>query len=162
MKNIAARNKMLVKLICLLSLSLVLAIPGLAQPSFNIQTGLPINLSTFTLHVNGQPISVYEFTVSIQPMNTPPPWPAGLWLYSYVQEDPGSPLNKSGWGQSTWCHWWFYEVAGLEQQNQKQVPFPFFEINFLTAATLIQTDEEILVYPAGTVTCWQADNDYAP
>ena len=68
-----------------LSLSLVLAIPGLAQPNLNIQTGLPINFSTLTLHVNGQPITVYEFTISIYPMNTAPPWPIGLWLYFYVQ-----------------------------------------------------------------------------
>ncbi|MGA2373354.1 MAG: hypothetical protein ABSG11_22070 [Candidatus Korobacteraceae bacterium] len=73
----------------LLLLSLLLAIPGLAQQSFNIQTGLPINFAALILHVNGQPIGVYEFTVSLYPMNTALPWPVGLWLYSYVREDPG-------------------------------------------------------------------------
>ena len=70
---------------------------------------MPINLSTLTLHVGGKPITVYEFTVSIYPMNTPPPWPIGLWLYNYVEVDPDSPDNKlqSSWGQANWCRWWF-------------------------------------------------------
>lgn len=161
MKNIAARNKMLVKLLCLLSLSL-LAVPSFAQSSAKIWTGLPINFSTLTLHVNGQPITVYEFTISIYPMNTAPPWPIGLWLYFYVQAAANDGLNKSTWGQSKWCQWWFNEVAAQEQQNQQRVPYPFFEMNLPTSIPLIQTDEQIPVYSAGTVTCWQADNDYAP
>ena len=155
------KKTLLVNLSVLLSLSL-LAIPSLAQPGVKIWTGLPINLTTLTLHVNGQPMSVYEFTVSVYPMNTSPPWPVGLWLYYYVQADSSGSQDKSTWGQSKWCRWWFYQVAALEQQSPKHVPYPFFEINLPFGATLLQTDEQILVYPAGSVTCWQADNDYAP
>jgi len=143
--------------------SLLVAIPGLAQQNFNIQTGLPISFATLTLHVNGQPISVYEFTVSLYPMNTPPPWPVGLWLYAYVQADAGGGgANKSSWGQGEWCRWWIYQVAALEQQNPQQLPYPYFQINLPAGVQMLETDEQILVYPPGSVTCWQANNDYAP
>jgi hypothetical protein len=156
------RKSTLTSLCFLLSL-ILLAIPGLAQHSAKIWTGVPIYFATLTLHVNGQPINVYKFVVSIYPMNTPPPWPIGLWLYYYVEADPGGSDNdKSSWGQGSWCRWWFYEVAAVEQQNPKHVPYPFFEINLPTDGTPLQTDEQIPVYPAGSVTCWQADNDYAP
>ncbi len=154
--------KKLTKAWSLLLPSLLLAIPTLAQQNFNIQTGQPVNFATLVLHVQGQPINVYEFTVSLYPMNTPPPWPAGLWLYTYVEADSGSGTNKSSWGQGEWCRWWINEVAMLEQQNPQQLPYPYFEINLPTNLVLIQTDEGILVYPAGSVTCWQASNDYAP
>jgi hypothetical protein len=156
------KMKRLTKPCLVLALGLLLAIPGLAQQNVNIQTGLPIGLSTLTLHVHGQPITVYEFAVSLYRMNTPPPWPIGLWLYTYVQADANDGIDKSTWGQSKWCQWWFNEVSAAEQKNQKQVPYPFFEMNFPAAIPLIQTDEQIQVYPAGSVTCWQADNDYAP
>ena len=146
----------------LLAVGLLLAIPGLAQQNVNIQTGLPIGFSTLTLHIRGLPITVYEFTVSLYRMNTPPPWPIGLWLYTYVQADASDGIDKSTWGQSKWCQWWFNEVAAAEQHNQKQVPYPFFEMNFPAIIPPIQTDEQVTVYPAGSVTCWQADNDYAP
>ncbi len=87
----------------------------------------------------------------------------GLWLYSYVQADSGGGSNdKSTWGQGEWCRWWMYEVAALEQQNPGQLPYPYFEMNLPSAVPLIQTDEGTPVYPAGSVTCWQANNDYAP
>jgi hypothetical protein len=158
-----SRNAEILRKTCLvLSVSLLLATHGSAQQSFNIQTGLPINFATLILHVQGQPINVYEFTVSIYPMNTPPPWPAGEWLYNYVETDSGGGTNKSTWGQGQWCRWWIYEVAALEEQNPQQLPYPYFEINLPTGVQLIQTDEGIPVYPAGSVTCWQANNDYAP
>jgi hypothetical protein len=150
------------QLTLLLSLSLLLAGPSRAQQSFDIQTGLPINFASLMLHVNSQPISVYEFTVSLYPMNTPPPWPAGLWLYTYAEADPGGGINQLTWGQGEWCRWWINQVAALEQQNPQQLPYPYFEINLPTGVQLIQTDEGIPVYPPGSVTCWQANNDYAP
>lgn len=160
---VTALRKSVTGLCFLLSLGLLLAIPSFAQQqSFIINTGLPINFATLTLHVSGQPISVYEFTVSLYPMNTPPPWPAGLWLYTYVEADSGGGTNKSTWGQGKWCRWWIYEVAALEQQNPQQLPYPYFEINLPTNITLIETDEGIPVYPAGSVTCWQASNDFPP
>ncbi|MGA2370142.1 MAG: hypothetical protein ACLPPV_24515 [Candidatus Korobacteraceae bacterium] len=146
----------------LLLMSLLFAMPSFAQQPVAIQTGLPINFTTLTLHVSGQPITVYEFTVSIYPMNTPPPWPAGLWLYYYVQADAGGGANKSTWGQGQWCRWWIYQVAALEQQNPQQLPYPYFQINLPTTVPQIETDENIPVYPAGSVTCWQANNDFAP
>jgi len=155
-------NKNVLASLCFLLSLFLLAAPARAQQSARIWTGMPIGSATLTLHVSGQPISVYEFTVSVYQMNTPPPWPVGLWLYNYVQADSGNPQDKSTWGQSTWCRWWFYQVTTLEQQNPKRVPYPFFEMNMLTSVTPVQTDEGIPVYPAGTVTCWQADNDYAP
>jgi hypothetical protein len=148
--------------LCFLFSLLLLAIPSLAQQTAQIWTGTPVNFGTLMLHVQGQPIVVYEFVVSIYPMNTPPPWPVGLWLYNYVQADSGDPKDKSTWGQSSWCRWWFFQVAAQEQTNPKHVPYPFFEYNLQTGTTLLQTDEGIPVYPAGTVTCWEADNDYAP
>ncbi len=158
----SAWRKRLEKLCLLLACSLLFATPSLAQQSVKILTGLPINFATLTLHIHGQPITVYEFTVSIYPMNTAPPWPIGLWLYSYVEADSGSSNNQSTWGQSEWCRWWASEVATREQENPKQIPYPYFEINLPTGVAQIQTDEQIPVYPAGSVTCWQADNDYAP
>lgn len=161
--NPRSRDMNRLKKTCMaLLLSLLFALPSLAQQPVTIQTGLPINFATLTLHVHGQPITVYQFTVSIYPMDTPPPWPVGLWLYYYVQADAGGGINKSTWGQGQWCRWWIYEVAALEQQNPQQLPYPFFEINLPTTAPLIETDEQIPVYPAGSVTCWQANNDYAP
>jgi hypothetical protein len=156
MKNTALTNP------CFLLSVALLAVPSFAQQTARIWTGVPVNLTTLTLHVSGQPISVYELTVSIYPMNTAPPWPVGLWLYTYLQADSGNPLNKKTWGQSSWCQWWFSEVATLELQNPKHLPYPFFEMNMLTSASPLQTDEGIPVYPAGSVTCWQANNDYAP
>jgi len=155
------RKRVLTSLCLLLSLA-PLAVPSRAQQIARIWTGLPIYFGTLTLHVSGQPISVYLFVVSVYPMNTPPPWPIGLWLYNYVQADSGDPQDKSTWGHSSWCRWWFYQVVALEQQNPKHVPYPFFELNLQTDVGLIHTDERIPVYPAGSVTCWQADNDYAP
>ena len=156
-------TEILRKTFLVLLVSLLLATPGFAQQSVSIQTGLPVNFATLTLHVHGQPIGIYEFTISLYPMNTPPPWPVGLWLYSYVQADSGGGSNdKSTWGQGEWCRWWMYEVAALEQQNPGQLPYPYFEMNLPSAVPLIQTDEGTPVYPAGSVTCWQANNDYAP
>jgi hypothetical protein len=155
-------TKLVSRMILMLSLTLLLAIPGLAQQSVTIQTGLPISFGTLTLHVQGQPITVYEFAVSLYPMNTPPPWPVGLWLYTYVEADHGSGINKSTWGQGQWCGWWMSEVATLEQQNPQQIPYPYFQINLPTSVAMMQTEEGISVYPAGSVTCWQANNGYAP
>ncbi len=146
----------------LLPLVLLLTITALAQQGVLPQTGQPVNFATLTLHVQGQPITVYEFTVSLIPMNLPPPWPVGLWLYTYVEADSGSGTNKSTWGQGEWCRWWINEVAKLEQQNPQQLPYPYFELNLPLGVQLIQTDEGIAVYPLGSVTCWQASNDYAP
>lgn len=146
-----------------LLIALLFAVPSSGQRMVSIQTGVPISFSTLTLHVGGQPISIYEFTVSLYPMNTPPPWPVGLWLYSYVQADAGSGVDKSSWGQGQWCRWWINEVATAEQQTSpQQVPYPYFQINLPTTVTLIQTDEQIPVYPAGSVTCWQVENDWGP
>jgi len=47
----------------LLALALVVAITGVAQ--VHVQAGLPIHYSNLVLHVQGNPINVYEFTVSI-------------------------------------------------------------------------------------------------
>jgi hypothetical protein len=148
------------KSLLLLSLSLLLATPGFTQQTSWIQTGLPINFATMTLHVQGQPMNVNLIVVSLYPMNTPPPWPVGLWLYTYVQADPGQGTDKNTWGQGQWCHWWFNEVAQAEQHNLRQVPFPYLEVNLSASAVKIQTDEGTLVYPAGSVTCWEALNDY--
>ena len=127
----ARKVNRLTKVSLVVSLGLLLAIPGVAQQNVNILTGVPINFSSLTLHVHGQPINVYEFTVSIYPMNTPPPWPIGLWLYNYVQVDPDSPNNNvmSSWGQANWCRCWSNQVAVLESNNPKSPPFPYFEIN---------------------------------
>ena len=161
--TITSRWKLYHLMLSVMVLALLVPTPSLAQRVAVIETGLPIYWSTLTLHVNGQPISVYEFTISIYPMNTPPPWPSGLWLYNYVQADAsGAGLDKSSWGQGQWCRWWFAQVAGLEVQNLHQLPFPYVEINLPVSVAPIQTDEQIAVYPAGTVTCWQANNDYAP
>jgi hypothetical protein len=146
-------------------LGLLVAFPAVAQKNVNILTGVPINFASLTLHVAGSPITVYEFTVSIYPMNTKPPWPVGLWLYNYVEVDPDSPDNNqmSTWGQTNWCRWWIYQVANLEQQNGKKLPYPFFEMNLPSGnQQIIITDEQIPVYRSGSVTCWQAENDYAP
>jgi hypothetical protein len=108
----AARSRKMTLLTksCLLpAFGLLLALPSLAQQNVNIQTGLPIGFSTVTLHLHGQPITIYQFAVSLYRMNTPPPWPIGLWLYSYVQADADDGGSKSTWGQSRWCEWWFYE-----------------------------------------------------
>lgn len=119
-----SRAKRLTKLSLVVSVGLLLAIPGVAQKNVNILTGVPINFASLTLHVGGNPINVYEFTVSIYPMNTPPPWPVGLWLYNYVEVDPDSPDNKvqSTWGQANWCRWWIYEVADLEVKTRNNFP----------------------------------------
>jgi hypothetical protein len=146
----------------LLPLALLLSVAALGQQGVSPQIGLPVNFGTLTLHVQGQPITVYEFTVSLIPMNAPPPWPVGQWLYTYVQADAGSGTNKSTWGPGSWCRWWIYEVASLEQQHAQQTPYPYFEINLPLGVELMQTDEGIQVYPAGSVTCWQASDDYAP
>jgi len=155
LKQLAQVSSLLIALLC--------ALPSSAQQMVSIQTGVPIHFATLTLHVNGQPISVYEFTVSLYPMNTSPPWPVGLWLYSYVQADAGSGVNKSSWGQGQWCRWWFSQVATAEQQTDpRQVPYPYFEINLPVTVTMVQTDEQTPVYPAGSVTCWQVENDWGP
>jgi hypothetical protein len=167
-KSLAARSlkvKRLTKLSLVVSLGLMLAIPGVAQQGVKILTGVPINFANLTLHVQGKPINVYEFTVSIYPMNTPPPWPVGLWLYSYLEVDPDSPNNnvQSSWGQANWCRWWIDQVAELERRNGKQLPYPYFEINLpLDVQLLIVTDEQIPVYLPGSVTCWRVENEYAP
>jgi len=155
------RQKNLSKSYLLVVFVLGLTVPSIAQRTVTIETGLPINFSTLTLHVQGQPINVFEITVSLYPMNTPPPWPSGLWLYSWVQADASEGVSKSSWGQGQWCHWWFNQVATLEAQNLQQVPFPYLQVNLPTGTALIETDEQIPVYPAGAVTCWQANNDYA-
>jgi len=157
--------KGLTKLSLVVSLGLLLAIRGVAQQDVHILTGLPIYFASVTLHVKGTPINVYEFTVSIYPMNTPPPWPVGLWLYSYVEVDPNSPNDnvQASWGQANWCRWWMNEVAVLEgNTNPKSTPYPYFEINLPAGVPQIMTDEQIPVYPSGSVTCWQAENDYGP
>jgi hypothetical protein len=146
----------------LMLLTVSFAIPSLSQQGVQPTTGVPINLSILTLHVNGQPIRVYEFTVSLIPMNQAPPWPVGLWLYTYVEADSGSGTDKSSWGEGEWCRWWINEVATLEQQNPQQLPYPYFELNLPFGVQTIQTDEGTNVYPAGSVTCWEASNDYAP
>jgi hypothetical protein len=159
------RVNSLTKLALVVPLGLLLAIPCVAQKKVDIWTGVPIKVSTLTLHVGGKPINVYEFTLSVYPMNTPPPWPIGLWLYNYVEVDPDSPDNnlQSSWGQANWCRWWFLKVAALEIKNKKQLPYPYFELNLpADVQQQIVTDEQISVYPSGSVTCWQADNDYAP
>ena len=159
------RMKRLTKLSLVVSLGLLIAIPGGAQQDVKILTGVPINFTTLILHVQGKPINVYEFTVSIYPMNTPPPWPIGLWLYEYVEVDPDRPDNnvQSSWGQANWCRWWIYKVAALEIKNKKQLPYPYFEINLPAGVQQrILTDEQIPVYPPGSVTCWQVENEYAP
>jgi hypothetical protein len=158
--------KGLTKLSLVVTLGWLLAIPGVAQQNVNIWTGVPINFASLTLHVGGKPINVYEFTVSVYPMNTPPPWPIGLWLYNYVEVDPDSPNNnlQSTWGQANWCRWWMNQVAVLERSsNPKSPPYPYFEINLPAGVQpQIMTDEQISVYPSGSVTCWLAENDYGP
>ena len=142
----------------------LLAIPGVAQQNVATATGVPIYFATLTLHVHGKPINVYEFTVSLYPMNAPPPWPVGLWIYTYVEVDQDSLNNnvQSTWGQANWCRWWINQVAVLENTtNPKSTPYPFFEIN-LPAVQQIETDEQIPVYPSGSVTCWQVENEYGP
>jgi len=137
----APSRSALTKLILLLCVTVLLAMPSSAQQGYLIQTGVPIGYSTLTLHVQGQPITVEEIVVSIYPMNLPPPWPAGLWLYTLVQADAGDGVNKSTWGQGQWCHWWFNEVAQLEADNSQQVPFPYLEVNWPVGVVQIQTDE---------------------
>jgi hypothetical protein len=160
--GLAIRNRdVFARLTVLFSLSLLLAIPGFAQQGYLIQTGLPIAYSTLTLHIQGQPVSVEYIVVSLYPMNAPPPWPTGLWLDLYLQADSGDGANKSTWGQGQWCHWWFNQVAQLENQTPGQVPFPYLEVNLPVGVVQIQTDEGIPIYPAGSVTCWQANNDFA-
>lgn len=149
------------KLFLLIAAAIVLAMPSLAQQSYLIQTGLPIYYSTLMLHVQGQPVKVEYIVVSLYPMNAPPPWPTGLWLDVYLQADPaGDGANKSTWGQGQWCHWWFNQVAQVETQNIQQVPFPYLEVNLPAGIPLVQTDENIPIYPAGSVSCWQANNDF--
>jgi hypothetical protein len=146
----------------LATMTLLLAISSQAQQSMNIQTGLPIYFGTQWLHVQGQPISAYLIVVSIYPMNTPPPWPVGLWLNTYLQTDASPGIEKTTWGQGQWCRWWFNQVQQVEGQNSQELPFPYLEVNLSTTVPLIQTDEGISVYPAGSVTCWQASNDFPP
>ena len=137
-----------------------ICIPGcFAQDGSRIRTGIPIDSQKLVLHVQGQPISVYEFIVSIYPMNTAPPWPIGLWIYEYVEVDPGDGRN---WGQGDWCRFWFSKVQALEQQNEKQVPYPFVETNVPQDPQYIITDEGIWVLPQKSMTCWQVENEYAP
>jgi hypothetical protein len=148
-------------LFLLLAMTVALATPSFGQQSYLIQTGLPVYLSTLTLHVQGQPVTVEYLVVSLYPMNTPPPWPVGLWLDLYLQADTsGDGPNKSTWGQGQWCRWWFNQVAQLETQNVQQVPFAYLEVNLPAGIALVQTDEGIPIYPAGSVTCWQANNDF--
>ncbi len=155
------RRDVLTKLVLLFAVSFLLATPSFAQQGYLIQTGLPVGYSTLTLHVQGQPVSVELIVVSLYPMNTPPPWPTGLWLYSYVQADSGGGANKSSWGQGQWCHWWFNQVTQAETENPEQLPFPYLQVNLPVGVVMVQTDEGIPIYPAGSVTCWQASNDFA-
>jgi hypothetical protein len=152
----------LTRLYFLATMTLLLAIPSRAQQSMNILTGLPIYFGNQRLHVQGQPINAYLIVVSLYPMNTPPPWPVGLWLNTYVQSDASPGIEKSTWGQGQWCRWWFNEVQQVESQNSQDLPFPYLEVNVPTTVQPIQTDEGIPVYPAGSVTCWQASNDFPP
>ncbi len=142
----------------------LLAIPGVAQQNVATETGVPVYFASLTLHVDGKPINVYEFTVSLYPMNTPPPWPTGLWMYTYVEVDPDRLNNEvqSTWGHANWCRWWINQVAVRESTtNPQSTPYPYFEIN-LPAVQQIETDERIPVYPSGSVTCWQVENEYGP
>lgn len=161
--SVRARNaRKLTRWCFLATMTLLPAIPSQAQQRVSIQTGLPIYFGTQTLHVQGQAISAYLIVVSIYPMNTPPPWPAGLWLNTYLQTDASLGIEKSTWGQGQWCRWWFSEVQQAEGQNSQELPFPYLEVNLPASVPLIQTDEGISVYPAGSVTCWQASNDFPP
>ena len=55
------------------------------------------------------------------------------------------------------------QVAALEIKNKKQLPYPYFQINLpADDQQQILTDERVSVYSSGSVTCWQADNGYAP
>ena len=148
------------KLIFLFSATLLLAMPTFAQQSYLIETGLPIDFSTLNLHQQGQPVNVDLIVVSLYPMNTPPPWPVGLWLFMYVEAGAGGGANKSNWSQSQWCQWWFNQVAQLETQDSQQIPFPYLQVNLPAGVAQIQTDEGIPIYPAGSVTCWQANNGF--
>jgi hypothetical protein len=140
-------------------LAAICATSCFAQDGSRIRTGIPINFQKLVLHLQGQPISVYEFVVSIYPMNTPPPWPVGLWIYEYVQVDQGSGRNR---GQADWCRFWFSAVQTLEQENGTQVPYPFVETNEPQDPQYIMTDEGTLVLPPKSMTCWQVENEYAP
>ena len=80
----------------------------------------------------------------------------------YLQTDASLGIEKSTWGQGQWCRWWFSEVQQAEGQNSQELPFPYLEVNLPASVPLIQTDEGISVYPAGSVTCWQASNDFPP
>jgi hypothetical protein len=130
-----------------------------------IFTGTPVNFISFTQHRNGQPVTVYEFVVSLVPMNLPPPWPAGLWIYLYVQVDQGisDGNQRSSRGNADWCRWWINQVAADQRRTDPtHIPYPYFQINTPAGMEPIQTDEGFSVFPPGSVSCWEAQNSYGP
>ena len=139
--------------------------PAPTVPGVNIFTGTPVNFTPLAQHMNGQPVTIYEFTVSLVPMNLPPPWPEGLWVYLYVQVDQGTTHNgvRSSRGQADWCRWWMYQVlADQRSTDPNHIPYPYFQINTPTTIQPILTDEGYLVFPPGSMTCWEAENSYGP
>jgi len=117
-------------------------------------TGLAVSTQTAQLTVGGVPVNARELVIEVYPLNTPPPWPIGLWRYTWVQVDTGG--HK--WGQADWCNFWFLK----EQQEQGTKTVPYLMLSLMLTGDPIETDDGTELYPTGTFVCSQVSNMFVP
>jgi len=105
--------------------------------------GTPRSSHRYTLHVNGVPITVWEFTINVHQMGcsiSGSPCSDGPQVSFWIQ-DGTQAKNCSSWQQTV-----------LLLEKPKPHPYPYLEL-LVTQANQILTDEGQLVNPEGQVSC---------
>ena len=116
-----------------------------------IQTGNPVVSKTYTAHIKGQEVFVYEMVSAIHQMNIPNGrQPVELWVHFPVIEDATS-------GHVAFCRATFDQVQTDQHEMKSTDRFkPYLQINIDPSVTQVMTDEAVSAYQDSGVSCWEA------